>query len=116
MKKKLSPVTKTIVETAKGMRKIGLIDEEEFQKITMRLLKKEKKLEKTVPINGEEIRAIREREHISQAVFANYLNLSVGYVSELERGLKKPKGAVLVLLNIIRTNGFDPIYQARASC
>jgi hypothetical protein len=44
MKKKLSPVTKTIVETAKGMRKIGLIDEKEYQKITIRLLKKEKQL------------------------------------------------------------------------
>lgn len=40
MKKKLSSVTKTIVETAEGMKKIGLIDEEEYQKITMRLLKK----------------------------------------------------------------------------
>lgn len=115
MKNKMTPVTKTIVETAKGMRKIGLIDKEEYKKITMRLLKKKQNVKKVAPINSEEIRAIREREHLSQAVFANYLNLSVGYVSQLERGLKEPKGPILVLLNIIRNNGFDPIYQANAS-
>lgn len=38
-----------------------------------------------------------------------------GYTSNLERGLKEPKGPVLVLLNIIRNNGFDLIYQACAS-
>jgi putative transcriptional regulator len=109
MKKKLSPVTKTIIETAKGMRKIGLIDEEEYQKITMRLLKKENKLLKIEPITSEEIRAIRKREHISQAVFANYLNLTAGYISELERGLKQPNGAVLALLNIVRHKGLNAI-------
>ena len=109
MKKNLSPVTKTIVETAKGMRKIDLIDEEEYQKITLRLLKKEKKLPKMEPITSDEIRAIRKREHISQAVLANYLNLTVGYVSQLERGLKKPTGAVLALLNIVRHKGLNAI-------
>ena len=109
MKKKLSPVTNTIVETAKGMRKIGLIDEEEYQTMTMRLLKKEKKLPKIEPITSDEIRAIRESEHISQAVLASYLNLTVGYVSELERGIKQPTGAVLALLNIVRHKGLKAI-------
>lgn len=59
------------------MRKIGLIDEEEYQKITLRLLKKEKRLPKMEPITSHQIRAIRKREHISQAVLANYLNLRV---------------------------------------
>lgn len=115
MKKKASQLTKNLIEMGKDLRDVGLIDEEEYKKITMRLLKKKKKLKKVAPINSEEIRAIREREHLSQAVFANYLNLSVGYISQLERGLKEPKGPVLVLLNIIRNNGFDPIYQACAS-
>jgi putative transcriptional regulator len=109
MKKNLSPVTKTIVETAKGMRKIGLIDEEEYQKITLRLLKKEKKLTKMESITSDEIRAIRKREHISQAVLANYLNLTVGYVSQLERGLKQPTGAVLALLNVVHHKGLKAI-------
>lgn len=77
--------------------------------MTMRLLKKEKKLPKIEPITSDEIRAIRESEHISQAVLASYLNLTVGYVSELERGIKQPTGAVLALLNIVRHKGLKAI-------
>ena len=47
------------------------------------------------PLNGEDIRAMRERAHMSQAVFAHYLNVTVGYVSQLERGTKRPTGAAL---------------------
>jgi hypothetical protein len=37
------------------------------------------------PISGEEIRVLRERAHLSQTVFARYLNLTASYVSQLER-------------------------------
>ena len=57
------------------------------------------------PISDEEIRALRERERLSQAAFARYLNLTVGYVSKLERGVKQPKGPTLALLNVIRRKG-----------
>jgi DNA-binding transcriptional regulator YiaG len=46
---------------------------------------------------------------LSQAVFARYLNLTVGYVSQLERGAKRPSGPALVLLNIIRRKGIEAI-------
>jgi putative transcriptional regulator len=57
------------------------------------------------PITGGEIRALRERERLSHAAFALYLDLTVGYVSQSERGLKQPKGPALVLLNVIRRKG-----------
>ena len=61
------------------------------------------------PISGEEIRTLRERAHLSQAAFARYLNLTVGYISQLERGTKQPKGPALALLNVIRRNGVEVI-------
>jgi putative transcriptional regulator len=48
-------------------------------------------------IKPEEIRAIREREHLSQPVFARYLNVSKNLVSDWERGVKKPGGPALRL-------------------
>jgi putative transcriptional regulator len=42
-------------------------------------------------------------------VFARYLNLTVGYVSQLERGVKQPKGPTLALLNVIRRKGLEAI-------
>jgi len=61
------------------------------------------------PMTGEEIRKLREQAHLSQAVFARYLNLTVGYVSQLERGAKRPSGPALVLLNVIRRKGIEAI-------
>ena len=61
------------------------------------------------PITGEDIRRLREQANMSQAVFARYLNLTVGYVSQLERGPKRPTGPALVLLNVIRRMGIEAI-------
>jgi putative transcriptional regulator len=107
--KKPSRLTKNLVEMGKGLKDLGLLDEETYEKITMRLLKKEKKVIEIEPLTSDEIRSIREREHLSQAVLANYLNLTVGYISQLERGFKKPTGAVLALLNVIRHKGINAI-------
>ena len=42
------------------------------------------------------------REHISQPVFARYLNVSKNLVSDWERGVKKPGGPALRLLALIQ--------------
>src|SRR2546429_9885446 len=47
---------------------------------------------RSVPMPPERIRALREREHLSQPVFALYLNVSKNLVSDWERGVKKPGG------------------------
>lgn len=109
MNKKPSRLTKNLIDMGKDLKDLGLIDGDAYEKITVRLLKTKKKILKIEPITSDEIRAIREREHISQAVLANYLNLTVGYISQLERGLKRPTGAVLALLNIVRNKGLNAI-------
>jgi putative transcriptional regulator len=58
---------------------------------------------------GDQIRKLREQAHLSQAVFARYLSLTGGYVSQLERGAKRPSGPALVLLNVIRRKGIEAI-------
>jgi putative transcriptional regulator len=97
-----------MLETANDMRQAGLLDEPTYDKITLRHLGAEEKA-KVEPLTGEDIRRIREQAHMSQAVFAHYLNLTVGYVSQLERGAKRPTGAALALLNLIRRKGIEVI-------
>lgn len=104
---KKSRLAKAILETANDMASLGIIDQKDYEKITIRHLKG--KLPVIDPMTSEEIRSLREKAHLSQAAFASYLNLTVGYISQLERGLKEPTGAVLALLNIIRRRGFDVI-------
>jgi len=43
----------------------------------------------------------------SQAVFARYLNVTTGLVSQWERGEKRPQGATLKLLTLIAKNGLQ---------
>ena len=57
----------------------------------------------------EEIKEIRLREHISQPVFARYLNVSKNLVSDWERGIKKPGGPALRLLTVIQKKGLEAI-------
>ena len=57
----------------------------------------------------EDIRDLRLREHASQAVFARYLNVSTGLVSQWERGEKKPRGASLKLLTLVAKNGLGTV-------
>ncbi len=60
-------------------------------------------------LKGEEIRALRERERVSQPVFAAYLNVSRNLVSDWERGVKRPGGPALRLLSIIRRKGLQAV-------
>ena len=57
----------------------------------------------------EEIRAIREKERVSQPVFARYLNVSKNLVSDWERGAKRPGGPALRLLTLVRRDGLGAI-------
>jgi len=41
-------------------------------------------------LKPKEIRALRLREGASQAVFARFLNVTTGFVSQWERGEKRP--------------------------
>ena len=60
-------------------------------------------------IAPEEIRAIREEAHVSQPVFARYLNVTRNLVSDWERGVKRPGGPALRLLAIVRERGLEGI-------
>jgi len=62
-----------------------------------------------LPMKPEEIRAIRLREGASQAVFARYLNVTTGLVSQWERGERHPQGASLKLLALVKKNGLTAV-------
>ena len=66
------------------------------------------------PLAGDEIRAIRERERVSQPVFAAYLNVSRNLVSDWERGVKRPGGPALRLLSIIQRKGLQAVAEPAA--
>jgi putative transcriptional regulator len=110
MKKTRNPsrLTKALLETANDMRRAGVMNTAAHEKITLRHLGGQPE-PGAEPITGEEIKLLRERAHLSQAVFARHLNLTTGYVSQLERGAKRATGPALALLNVIRRKGMETI-------
>lgn len=108
--KKTNKLTEAILETANDMFESGILSKKEHGKITKRHLKKNK-FPKIDAMSSKEIKTLREEANLSQAVVANCFNLTVGYISQLERGTKKPTGAVLALLNVIRRKGFNVVLQ-----
>jgi putative transcriptional regulator len=52
---------------------------------------------------------LREREHVSQPVFARYLKVSKNLVSDWECGKRKPGGPALRLLSVIQKHGIEAI-------
>jgi len=91
MAKRISKVSEAILEMAGDQYRSGLMDKASHEKITVRLLG-DSTLPTAKPISSKEIRKLREKANMSQAAFARSLNLSVGYISQLERGAKQPKG------------------------
>lgn len=106
--KKPNRLTDALLETTEDMHGIGLMDDAAYTKITMRHRGK-KQVALAQPLSPADIRGLRARARMSQAVFAQYLNVTPGYVSQLERGAKQPAGAALALLNVIRRKGIEAI-------
>ena len=90
-------------ETMEGLFKAGAIDKQ-----TMRGFD-EACLTPVRQFSAEDVSALREREGMSQPVFARHLNVTKSLVSQWERGEKKPRGASLKLLALIEKKGMDAV-------
>eukprot|EP01031_Cornospumella_fuschlensis_P030295 gene30295-biopygen24959 len=55
----------------------------------------------------DQIKQLREREHVSQPVFALYLNTSESTIQKWETGNKQPSGMALKLLDIVQKHGLQ---------
>ena len=93
----------SIHETMEALHEVGAIDKQTMREFD------EACLTPVEPLSPEAIRALREREHLSQPVFARYLNVSKNLVSDWERGVKRPGGPALRLLTVIEKKGIQAI-------
>ncbi len=98
-----SSVMASIHETAEGLRAAGVMDKQTMRKFDDACLTPVR------PLTPEDIRALREREGASQAVFARYLNVTTGLISQWERGEKHPQGASLKLLSLVAKHGLGTV-------
>jgi putative transcriptional regulator len=94
-----SDAFEAIHSSASAMHKVGAID-----KATMREFD-EACFIAPAQLAPHRIKQIREKQRVSQPVFAHYLNTSESTVEKWESGAKKPSGMALKLLNIVEKHG-----------
>lgn len=92
-----------IHETASDLHDAGVMDKRTLRRFDRLCLTPVRTM------SPDEIRKLRERERVSQAVFALHLNVSTGLISQWERGEKHPAGASLKLLTLIEKKGLEAI-------
>ncbi len=98
-----SKMLAAVHETAADFHDAGLIDKSTMKEFDAMCLTPVK------PLSATQIRKLRIREKASQAVFARYLNVTTGLVSQWERGQKRPRGASLKLLTLVARNGLQSV-------
>ncbi len=97
-------ISEVVHESVSDLHEIGLVDEMTMRKFDAQCLPEVK------PYTAAQIKAIRQANKLSQAVFARYLNTSVETVKKWEaRGAvaKRPNGAALKLLSIVEQYGLS---------
>ena len=58
---------------------------------------------------AEQVRALRQKNNLSQPVFARYFNVSDKLVKKWEQGESKPRGAALKMLSLAEKKGLELI-------
>ena len=97
-----------IVEAIQGLHTIGAVSDEELAMTTLKMLGKDT-LPRVEAMKPDEIVKVRQEAKVSQAVLAALMNVAVSTVSQWERGERRPSGAALKLLHVVKRNGIDSL-------
>jgi len=72
--------------------------------LTKRELKKQGIVIPKKSITPEDIKIIRAKLNVSQAVFAKLLNVSLSTIRQWEQGFRNPSGSAVILLELLQKN------------
>ncbi|MBI2432793.1 MAG: helix-turn-helix domain-containing protein [Candidatus Hydrogenedentes bacterium] len=98
-----SRILEEVGETARDLYDAGFIDKRRMREYEALCLP-------PVPAySARKIRALRQRNQLSQAVFASVLNTSLSTVRQWEGGQKHPSGPSLKLLELLDRKGLDAL-------
>lgn len=86
-----------------GLYKIGAVDKKTMREMDQLCLTKPETLAPA------EIRAIRVKAGVSQAVFAEHIGVTTGLVSKWECGEKNPSRMALKMLALVKKKGLEAV-------
>jgi putative transcriptional regulator len=103
MKPPRSRLLEAVHESARDLHRVGWID-------ARRLRTFDALCALEVPsLSAAQIKRLRGKLHVSQAVLAAVLNTSVSTVQKWEIGEKRPGGTAMKLLHLIERKGLDAV-------
>jgi putative transcriptional regulator len=102
-KKYKSPIFEAVHEAMSDAYEVGVIDKTTMREFDAMCLTK------VDDLSPKDIKGIRRREGVSQAVFAHFLNVTPNLVSQWERGDRRPSGTSLKLLALVKAKGLEAI-------
>lgn len=97
-----------IVEGARALHRLGAVTDQDLEKTTLRMLGKDA-VPKIEPLAPTDIQRLRKKANVSQAVLAAFMNVATHTVSQWESGDRRPTGAALKLLHIIKREGIKAL-------
>lgn len=103
MAKPRSRLLEAVHESALGLYKAGVIDARRMREYDALCLPP------APEFSAEQIKALRQRHHLSQAVLARVLNTSLSTIRQWEIGQKHPSGPSKRLLQILERKGLEGV-------
>jgi len=100
-RKKPNKIIDAMHETMKDLHNIGLVDKTTMSNFDSLCLPKAKSY------SPAQLKKLRNRFHISQPVFAAYLNTTPKTIQQWEQGNRRPNSIALRLLNLIDHAGLN---------
>jgi len=98
-----SRLLEAVHETARDLNELGFINKRALNRYDALCI------EPVPAYSPEQIRTLRDRYRISQAVLASILNTSLSTIQKWEIGEKHPGGPSLKLLNILDRKGIEAL-------
>ncbi|MCM2357175.1 MAG: transcriptional regulator [Geobacteraceae bacterium] len=98
-----SRLLEAVHETAQDLNELGFIDKRALNRYDALCI------EPVPAYSPEQIRTLRDRYRISQAVMASIFNTSLSTIQKWEIGEKHPGGPSLKLLNILDRKGIEAL-------
>ena len=102
-KKITNRIASEMTNTALGLHRIGLIDKRRMSELEALITPN---IQEMTP---EKIKSLREKEHVSQAVFASVLSTSLSTGQKWEIGAKRPSAPSLKLLSLVERKGLAAV-------
>lgn len=97
----MSELKDALLATAQGLHKAGGLNMTTMREIEAICLPPVKQY------TAQQIKRLRLKNEVSQAVFAAYLNTSPSTIQKWEAGQKSPNGPSLKLLNLVDQQGLN---------